>query len=242
MGLLQSIFGGSSKKETSSSQSNSYNQSYPDISAAFAPVLGNTYRGSSAVGNLLGLFGGGGQNAAFDNFRANTGYDFQKQQGMQAVQQGMAGAGAFDSGATRKNLMKFGTGLADSSFNSYLQALMGYGDQGLKAGQVLGATGDVSNSQSQGQASGSENTGGLGKAIGSALSLIAFSDMRLKENLDYLGEHEGLAVYEFNYLGQDERHIGVLAQEVEGVYPEALGPVIDGYMTVDYSKIPNWEK
>ena len=33
---------------------------------------------------------------------------------------------------------------------------------------------------------------------------------------------------------------GVLADEVAEIQPEAMGPRVNGYMTVDYSKLEGW--
>lgn len=84
------------------------------------------------------------------------------------------------------------------------------------------------------------------KAVGSIASAYA-SDIRLKTNIERVGETtDGLGVYDFDYLpieGQiaafmpEGRHRGVMAHEVAELRPDALGPMIDGYMTVDYSKL-----
>lgn len=240
MGILQSLFGGSSQQ--SSNWNQSYNRAYDGLEQWLAPLLPNAYKGADTVGALLGVrpdLGSEAQRIAFDNYRGSTGYDFQKDQGIKAIQQGMAGGGTFNSGATAKALQKYGTGLADQSFQGYLQNLMGLSDQGLKVGQVLTGAGD--RSEGTGASDGSSSTGGLGKTIGKSLSSLSFlSDRRLKKNINKVAEHEGLNVYEYSYIWNDVLQKGVMAQEVAELYPEALGPTVGGYMTVDYSKIPNW--
>jgi hypothetical protein len=58
-------------------------------------------------------------------------------------------------------------------------------------------------------------------------------DERLKENIEWIGlTPAGLPVYKFDYIGGARGVIGPMAQEVAVLQPEALGPVIDGYMTV----------
>jgi len=53
----------------------------------------------------------------------------------------------------------------------------------------------------------------IGSIIGGAFSL--FSDMRLKENIRSRGfSADGFALYEYNYVGSTERHVGVMAHEV----------------------------
>ena len=65
----------------------------------------------------------------------------------------------------------------------------------------------------------------------------AFSDQRLKKNVARLGTRsDGLGVYEFEYIWGGGRQIGLMAQEVAILYPEAVGES-GGYMTVDYGKV-----
>ncbi len=60
-----------------------------------------------------------------------------------------------------------------------------------------------------------------------------FSDERLKDNVTLSHvEPDGLPVYHWSYTGQDERHTGPMAQDVARVRPWALGPTVDGFMTI----------
>lgn len=64
-----------------------------------------------------------------------------------------------------------------------------------------------------------------------------FSDQRLKRNITKIGTRpDGLGVYEFEYIWGGGRQIGLMAQEVQGVYPDAVGEA-GGYLTVNYSKV-----
>jgi hypothetical protein len=77
----------------------------------------------------------------------------------------------------------------------------------------------------------------LGGLMGGAASLMtAFSDRRLKENIKEVGvdQRTSLTLYEFNYKDRPgTRYIGVMADEVELMYPEAVTEV-DGYQAVNY--------
>ena len=65
----------------------------------------------------------------------------------------------------------------------------------------------------------------------------AFSDQRLKKNVARLGTRsDGLGVYEFEYIWGGGRQIGLMAQEVAILYPDAIGES-GGYMTVDYGRV-----
>ena len=75
----------------------------------------------------------------------------------------------------------------------------------------------------------------IGSIAGAALPLL-MSDARLKENINAVGKLDnGLTVYSFNYLDNPTTHIGLMAQEVEDVNPEAVSE-IDGYKMVDYNE------
>jgi len=66
------------------------------------------------------------------------------------------------------------------------------------------------------------------------------SDRRLKESIEQVGVDgaTGLPVYEFQYIGQPEkRYRGVMADDVEGVMPEAVITGSDGYKMVDYDML-----
>jgi len=80
----------------------------------------------------------------------------------------------------------------------------------------------------------------LGGLMGGAGSFMtAFSDRRLKENIKEVGvdQRTSLTLYEFNYKDHPStRYIGVMADEVELMYPEAVTEV-DGYQAVNYGML-----
>lgn len=56
-----------------------------------------------------------------------------------------------------------------------------------------------------------------------ASGIFTLSDRRLKENLREVGDLRGvLPVYEYNYIGQDQKRVGVMAQDAEKVVPDAV--------------------
>jgi hypothetical protein len=64
------------------------------------------------------------------------------------------------------------------------------------------------------------------------------SDIALKHDLVLLGHlANGLGYYRFSYLGSRKAYVGVIAQEVEGVMPEAVTRGDDGYLRVYYEKL-----
>ena len=79
--------------------------------------------------------------------------------------------------------------------------------------------------------------GAVGTAAGAAAAFGA-SDSRLKEDYKKIGESiDGHNIYNFKYIGDPRRFIGVMAEEVLVKNPEAVGRMDNGYWGVNYSKI-----
>ena len=63
-----------------------------------------------------------------------------------------------------------------------------------------------------------------------------FSDERLKQDVRPVGEtYDGQKIYTYKYKGHPQTHMGLMAQEVEGKHPDAVG-LAAGYKTVNYDK------
>jgi hypothetical protein len=61
------------------------------------------------------------------------------------------------------------------------------------------------------------------------------SDLRLKHDIVLLGRlDDGLGYYRFVYNGGHTAYVGVMAQEVQTVMPDAVTRGADGYMRVSY--------
>jgi len=64
------------------------------------------------------------------------------------------------------------------------------------------------------------------------------SDIALKHNIILLGHLEnGLGFYRFSYNGSNKAHVGVMAQEVQVVMPQAVTRGRDGYLRVFYDRL-----
>ena len=82
--------------------------------------------------------------------------------------------------------------------------------------------------------SGMQLLGTLGSAL---ITGAVGSDRRIKENIVSEGtKWKGLDVYTYNYIGDDRRCRGVMAQDVEVLYPHAVTE-IDGVKHVYYGAI-----
>ena len=104
---------------------------------------------------------------------------------------------------------------------------------------------DLAKAQAQLTAQAAADQGALfGSILGTAAgafgpALLGFtSDRRLKRDIFKVGRLEGgLNLYAFRYLWSAVRHIGVMADEVLRVKPEAVFVMSNGYYAVDYSRL-----
>jgi hypothetical protein len=85
----------------------------------------------------------------------------------------------------------------------------------------------------RGGGGGGRGGGGGGRGGGGRRSDIALKhDINL---LGYLGN--GLGFYRFSYNGSDKAYVGVMAQEVQTLRPDAVVRGSDGYLRVFYDKL-----
>ncbi len=219
---MSSIFGGSKSK------SKNVNNSL--ITNALSPLLGQAVNANNRANAFLG-----GDTAEFSKFAEAAGMPFEAMRGVDALGSQFAGRNIFRSGARDKAIAEFGQGLSSRFAQQYLQSLLGQGQQGLSAGQLIAGVGQESTSKSKPGIGGM--IGGVASGLASNPAIFA-SDERLKKNIKKIGKtSEGLGVYEYDYIDGHGPYVGVMAQEVAKIKPEALGPTVAGYMTVDYSKI-----
>lgn len=100
---------------------------------------------------------------------------------------------------------------------------------------AVGATPNVGTQTTTQSGGGS----GLMDALGFGASLLPFlSDARAKEDIRRVGQtDDGLPIYVYRYKGGDTFHMGVMAQEVEAVRPDAVVTREDGLKAVRYDMI-----
>lgn len=214
---MSKIFGGSKSKSTNTNKG--------VVTSAFSPLMGQAVSSNNSISALLG-----GDTTGFDQFKNATGFDFEMFRGMDQLGSASSGRGVFRSGARDKAVAEFGGNLNNRFAQQYLQTLLGQGQQALGAGQLVAGAGQESTSKSK---------PGIAQFLGQAAGAAAAgSDVRLKTDLVPVGINaDGITVYQYKYKGNDEVFTGVMAQEVAEKRPDALGPKINGYMSVDYSKI-----
>jgi len=76
---------------------------------------------------------------------------------------------------------------------------------------------------------------------------VVCSDIRLKRDIVRVGRHDnGLALYRYRYIWSKQIYVGVMAQEVERIRPDAVARGADGYLRVNYEalglKLQTWDE
>ena len=174
-----------------------------------------------------------------------------------AASRGRAGAGG-TTDALFRNFLSIGDQFVNSAFNRLLApltlgqnaaAFQGTTGANLltqaasaQAGGVTGAANALAAGQIGGQNAFNQ---GINNLLGTGLTAAAvFSDERLKDNLVYVGEEDGVPVYEFNYTGDSIKYIGHLAQDVAKYDPDAVEVDDDGWMRVsgEYAPEVAWQR
>lgn len=97
------------------------------------------------------------------------------------------------------------------------------------AGQGFGGSGNEG--KSSGQSSSGSSSGG--SSSGSVLS-----DIRVKRDIRSVAVlPSGIHLYRFRYRWSNEEYVGVMAQEVQQVRPDAVSQGADGYLRVNYGRL-----
>jgi outer membrane immunogenic protein len=93
----------------------------------------------------------------------------------------------------------------------------------------------------QGGYVGGQAGGAWGLSTGANYSATVFpvSDVRLKRDVTLLGRlDDGLGIYRYKYLWSDTVYVGVMAQEVALIRPDAVvRDRLDSYLRVDYGRL-----
>lgn len=193
------------------------------LSNLFQNVSGQTSQAYQGLGGQLSNL-----NTGLAGNLANLGYNVQTGMGNAQANADLANNQA---SANQWSALMSGLGLASS-------AAGGAGGVG-GFGNFLGSFGSAGGS---GFASPSAITAGGGAPLaGSAAGAFpsfygTTSDERLKENIEPVGElADGQTIYSYNFIGDRRPQIGLLAQEVEKVRPDAVAE-IGGIKMVDYRR------
>jgi len=116
------------------------------------------------------------------------------------------------------------------------------------AGSMLGNLyGNQLNAWSAQQQANATSSAGIGSLVGTGIgAYAALSDINTKQNIKRIGTLDnGVPVYAFEYKQEYKdawghgMRIGVMAQEIENIIPDAVSLHEDGYKVVDYEKVVN---
>ena len=130
-------------------------------------------------------------------------------------------------------------GQAGSQADAYQQALANQDASNI--GGYANIVQGMPSFGTQNQSGGGQGFNPFGAALGAGAIAAPFflSDVRLKEDVDRVGSlPTGEGIYLFRYIGEPEQYRGVMAQEIQENYPEAVHD-IGGVLAVDYSKLPD---
>ncbi|MCS3725507.1 tail fiber domain-containing protein [Bradyrhizobium betae] len=231
---------------------------------ALQPYLTNYSTAGAGVDqlkNLLGINGQQGNDAAMKSLEATPGYQFQLQQGNNSINAAAAANGTLASGKQLIDLSNYNQGLASTTYQNAVNNLQPFlgasnsaatGIAGVNTGlgnatasqynslanlDYTAATGigNANANATLAQNQANQNQWNALSGLGTA-ALSIFSDERLKEFIEPVGElYDGTNVYRYNYKGDPVPRIGVMAQEVEKVNPDAVID-IGGFKAVRYDK------
>lgn len=141
-----------------------------------------------------------------------------------------------------------GAGLAGSGINLVNNAGAGMNAGFTQAGQIGGQMGSNATSMWGAQANhqanmqgGDSGWGNAGAMMGGIASMYkAFSDPRLKQDVAAVGvdDRTGLTLYEFAYKTDPARRFrGVMADEVQAKFPDAVQQDESGFLSVNYAAL-----
>lgn len=178
------------------------NSAQGNVAPAQAAQTGALTQQNSAVGgenNIANteqqLLTGGQQTPAFQNYLNSTGYNFQLQQGTQAVTQGAASKGLLNSGATAKALTQYGQNLASTGFNNYLGQLNNTASVYGNTAQNYGTNATGYDNQAALGINAAEAVGSAGTTGGTAAG--AAQQSAISSGANQIGSSVGAA---YNYL------------------------------------------
>jgi hypothetical protein len=206
-GIAQAEMARQQQLANAQAMANIYNQGYTQAMG----LAGGQVQNLGAMGQQLAGMGTGAQTSALQGAQAQMAAGAQEQATAQAQLQA-----AYD---------QF---LQQQSYPFQIAQYFANIAQGL--GSTAGGT---STTKGPPPNTGSQILGGIG-ALANIAGALPFSDARMKENIEAVGQlNDGQTIYRYNFKGDPKTQIGLLAQEVEEVNPNAVGEV-GGFKTVDY--------
>lgn len=199
-------------------------------------------QGTQAFGLYQALTGAMGpevQRQALQQFSMSQPAQFGLQQNIKGIQQNAAATGGIFGGNRLMQEQAAGTQAYQSDLAAYIERLRAMSAIGQQSASALGGVGAASgqgigaammgagDARANAKLAGSQAQGQLASgatSIGGAIAAM-FSDIRLKDDIVIIGDHNGLGVYKWTWnkkafaLGLKGQGVGHVAQEVEIKYP-----------------------
>lgn len=263
MGFVSDLLGGSDQSDAAAQAANiqagsSANQvaeskrQFDFVQKLLAPFVNVGTSAVNAQGNLSGLNGNDAQQTAIDGIQNGSQFQSMLQQGNRNILQNASATGGLRGGNTQSALAQFSPQLLNQLIQQQFSNYGGLANTGQNAaagvGNASANTTSSINSANQNLANaqagaaitaGNQQSNTVNSALGIAgtlASLFQFSDSHLKSDVKRIGTHKkGFGIYEYIKFGK--REVGVLAQEVMKVIPEAVKLHESGYLMVNYSML-----
>ncbi|WP_062235877.1 tail fiber domain-containing protein [Aureimonas sp. N4] len=222
---------------------------------AFGQDLSSGTFANNAAGQLFGM---NMQNAALNNSARGQAFDqaigsqgFNNNTAQQGFQNQLTGANFQND--QRSAALQEALALRNQDFNEASALLQGAPVMGTPSFmntptysmQPVDAAGiyqqDYANRVQQSQARQANGNAAMSGLFGLGKAAMMFSDRRLKTDVQRVGTGwRGLPLYLFRYLAGGTHHVGVMAQDVFAVAPEAVH-AIGRYLAVDYRALSQME-
>lgn len=219
-------------------------------------LTGNFKLGNKETEDRIMQFAGGRQNQQLADARAQRETQLSNQGiklGSEAYGKAMNLVGQNENDA-RNQLLLNARGAAnnellteDNQRINQISALLGGGQVSQPNFTTAGYTGTnipvtdnagiIANYDQQMAQRAAQMNGSIGSAIGGLGGLFSLSDRRAKKDIKKVAEtKDGQNIYQYRYKSGGPVQLGLMAQEVAKVKPDAVAMRSDGLLAVDYSK------
>jgi len=172
------------------------------------------------------------------------------ERGEEGVLRNASVTGGLRSGNAQDALARANQDALFNVYNEQVSGLQGLAGLPSNANNIAGVIGGIGATQAGGilgagraqQAGYQGISDSIGTAVGLGLKYDAFSDGRLKKDIEYVGTKNGHAWYKWTWnqlgerLGLSGVSEGVMADKVEKYLPDAIGER-DGFKTVNYQML-----
>lgn len=259
MGLIGdiagAIIGGNASKKAAKAQARSAEMGVAELKRQYDLTREDftpwREAGAGAIKNLSAMLQPG-----YDH-TTSPGYQFRLKEGLRGVEGSAAARGILQSGGTLKGIDRYAEGMAAADFGDAFNRTAAVAAGGQQVATTLGQLGankasgiaDLFTQSGNAKASGyvgSANAwiNGINNFSNRNSQPGTFSERMLKTDIVATGGAiGGVPEYAFNYRQDADvalpqgRFIGVMADDVARLRPEAMGPIVQGYRTVNYGEL-----